>query len=62
MESPRYEKVAWPATGIRDASRIEEYDWGYLYIYLDGRSPEFRLTEQPSEQEIRARWGHYLRE
>lgn len=57
------EKHTWPATGIREDTTIEDYDWGYLYLYLypDGRLPEFRLTEKPSEPEIRARWGYYLK-
>lgn len=57
---PDYEKHAWPATGIREESRVEDYDWGYLYIYSDGRLPEFLIEERPSEQEIRERWDHYL--
>jgi hypothetical protein len=56
-----YEKHVWPATGIREESRVEDYDWGYLYIYSDGRLPEFQISETPSETEIRKRWGHYLR-
>lgn len=56
-----YEKHAWPATGMQEASDIGDYDWGYLYIYTDGQLPEFKVDEQPTEREIRERWGHYLR-
>lgn len=56
-----YEKCAWPATGIREDSKLEEYDWGYLYVYTDGRLPEFRIEERPTEEEIRERWTYYLR-
>lgn len=56
-----YEKHPWPATGIRKDSELADYDWGYLYIYGDGRPPEFRTREKPTEQEIRECWGHYLR-
>ena len=36
------EKQVWPTTGIREDNTIEDYDWRYLYLYPDGRSPEFR--------------------
>lgn len=60
-KTSNYEKCAWPATGIREDSKLEEYDWGYLYVYTDGRLPEFRIEERPTEEEIRERWAYYLR-
>ena len=59
-KTSNYEKCAWPTVGVREGTRVEDYDWGYLYIYPDGRPPEFRVSEKPTEQEIRDRWGHYL--
>ena len=61
IKTSYYEKCAWPATGIREDSKLEEYDWGYLYVYTDGRLPEFRIEERPTEGEIRERWAYYLR-
>ena len=55
-----YEKCAWPATGIKENTAIEDYDWGYLYFYHGDRMPDFRIDEKPSNPEIRQRWGHYL--
>ena len=60
-KTSNYEKCAWPATGIRENSKLEEYDWGYLYVYTDWRLPEFRIEERPTEGEIRERWAYYLR-
>ncbi|MAT94181.1 MAG: hypothetical protein CME59_16490 [Halioglobus sp.] len=61
MVDDQYEKQPWPATGIREGTSISDYDWGYLYIYADGRQAEFRIDEKPSEREILDRWGHYIR-
>ncbi|GEM_PF-2261904 len=60
QKTSSYEKCACPATGIREDSKLEEYDWGCLYVYTDGRLPEFLTIERPSEREIRDRWGYYL--
>lgn len=54
------EKAPWPAEGIRHGSSPKDYQWGYLYLYGDGRA-KFVLDEQPDLKEIEARWGHYFR-
>ena len=60
MKAREIEKCVWPAAGIRENTSIEDYDWGYLYFFEDGRLPEFSIVEKPTEKEIRERWGHYL--
>ena len=53
------EKTPWPAQGIVYGSRPEEYVWGYLYLYDDGNF-HFRADEEPSDEEVWDRWGHYF--
>lgn len=55
------EKTAWPAEGIKHGSLPDDYTWGYLYLYSDGRA-NFIETDQPGPAEIESRWGHYFRE
>jgi hypothetical protein len=55
------EKTAWPAQGIREDSRIDDYVWGYLRIDATGQA-QFDDSEQPTRAEILARWSHYLKE
>ena len=52
-------KAPWPAEGIEYGSQLEDYCWGYLYLYDDGDF-EFIADEQPESEEIQARWGHYF--
>ena len=54
------EKTPWPAQGIEMGTSPEDYRWGYLYLYRDGRA-EFLEEERPTLQEIETRWGHYFR-
>ena len=54
------EKTPWPAQGIATGTSPEDYRWGYLYLYRDGRAV-FREDERPTLREIEARWGHYFR-
>lgn len=54
------EKTPWPATGIEQDTRPEDYEWGYMVFYRDG-STEYLPDETPSPAAIQARWGQYFR-
>ena len=49
----------WPAEGIKSNSRIEDYRWGYLLQYSNGRF-EFDTSTRPSDEEIMQRWWFYI--
>jgi hypothetical protein len=45
------EKSPWPAQGITNGTSPEDYNWGYLYLYSNGRV-EFREEERPPASSI----------
>ena len=52
-------KDAWPALPIDLYNTIEDGPWGYLIFFEDGDYC-FRVTEEPTKEEIMALWGGYL--
>ena len=53
-------KDPWPALPIDQYHTVEDGPWGYLIFFDDGDF-NFVVSEVPSEQEILAIWGGYLR-